>query len=224
MNSLKNKVAIITGSEGDIGKALVKKFEEVDYKVYKFDIKRNQDISDYVTMSSDIREIYKYCGKIDVLINNAGITIGGYEENAWDRTLEINLKAPFMLSKIVQPYMINGGSIINITSLWSELGGENNPAYGASKGGLKQLTKCLAYDYAKYNIRVNNVGFGYIKTDMTKFSQINRKEEIEKRTMLNRFGEPKDVVGLIAFLCSNEASYITGEDYYVTGGMLNKLL
>lgn len=221
---MNNKVAIITGSEGDIGKALVKKFKEVGYKVYGFDIKNNQDISDYITRSSDIREIYKYCGKIDVLINNAGITIGGYEENAWDRTLEINLKAPFMLSKIVQPYMINGGSIINITSLWSELGGENNPAYGASKGGLKQLTKCLAYDYAKYNIRVNNVGFAYVKTNMTKYSQVNRKEEVEKRTMLGRWGESSDVVGLIVFLCSDEASYITGSDFWIDGGMLNKLL
>jgi len=219
-----NKVAIITGSEGDIGKALVRKFESLDYKIYGLDIKNGDDITNYEKIKTLINQIWDLEGHIDVLINNAGITIGGYEESSWDRILEINLKAPFMLSKIVQPYMINGGSIINITSLWSELGGENNPAYGASKGGLKQLTKCLAYDYAKYNIRVNNVGFGYIKTDMTKFSQINRKEEIEKRTMLNRFGEPKDTVGLIAFLCSDEASYITGESYYITGGMLNKLL
>jgi NAD(P)-dependent dehydrogenase (short-subunit alcohol dehydrogenase family) len=220
---MNKKVAIITGSEGDIGKALVKKFEEIDYKVYGLDVKNSIDITNYESMEDFLRSIYDHHKHIDVLINNAGITIGGYEESSWDRTLEINLKAPFMLSKIVLPYMINGGSIINITSLWSELGGENNPAYGASKGGLKQLTKCLAYDYAKYNIRVNNVGFGYIKTNMTKYSQENRKEEVEKKTMLNKWGEPSNVVGLVAFLCSDEASYITGSDFWIDAGYLAKL-
>ena len=116
----------------------------------------------------------------------------------------------------------NGGSIINITSLNSELGFPNNPAYVAMKGGLKQLTKSLAVDLGKYNIRVNNVGPGYIKTNMTKQGWKNNRKEIEDRTILGRWGEPKDLVGTMVFLLSSASSYITGQDIYVDGGYLTK--
>ena len=117
-----------------------------------------------------------------------------------------------------------GGSIINITSIWSERVLNDNPAYGASKGGLKTLTKCFARDWGAFNIRANNVGFGYIKTDMTKvsYSNLKRRKEIANQTMLGRWGKPEDLVGLINFLCTDEASYITGADYYIDGGFIAK--
>lgn len=210
-----NKIAIITGSEGDIGKATVKRFKKEGIIVHGFDIKKGYDITDYTSMESHFKEIFNKHGKIDILINNAGIT-----RSSWDKTLEVNLKAPYMLSMLMPPNSI----IINITSLWSERGFEGNPSYGASKGGLKALGMCLAVDLAKYNIRVNNVGFGYIKTDMTLTSWNNKKrrEWISKHTLLNRWGQPEDVVGLISFLCSDEAKYITGQSFYIEGGWLCK--
>ena len=118
--------------------------------------------------------------------------------------------------------MKHGGSIINITSLNSELGFPNNPAYVSTKGALKQLTKSLAVDLGIYDIRVNNVGPGYIKTNMTKMGWKNNRKQIEDRTILGRWGEPDDLVGTIIFLLSPAASYITGQDIYVDGGYLAK--
>ena len=157
----------------------------------------------------------------------AGITRGNnvfdYDEEDWENTYQVNLKAPFELSREVARYMKNsGGSIINITSLNSELGFPNNPAYVAMKGGLKQLTKSLAVDLGKYNIRVNNVGPGYIKTNMTKQGWKNNRKEIEDRTILGRWGRPEELVGTIVFLLTSASSYITGQDIYVDGGYLTK--
>ena len=112
--------------------------------------------------------------------------------------------------------------MINITSLNSELGFPNNPAYVSMKGGLKQLTKSLAIDLGEFNIRVNNLGPGYIKTNMTKGSWKNRKTEIEDRTILGRWGEPEDLLGTVIFLLSSASNYITGQDIYVDGGYLAK--
>lgn len=125
---------------------------------------------------------------------------------------------------MVAKYMIRQreGVIINITSLGAEQGFSNNPAYVAFKGGLKQLTKALAKDWAKYNIRVNNLGLGYFKTEMTRNSWQDQKlmQERAARTMLGRWGEPKDLVGPAIFLASNASRYIMGQDLYVDGGWL----
>jgi len=224
--SLNKKKVIITGGSGDIGKALMQRFLDEGCLVASFDKKTGQDITNSAVLKKHIDTLGKEHGTIDILINNAGITGKDIpDEEKTQRMIATNLIAPLNLTNYVVPYMKkNGGSIINITSLWSELGGENNPLYGMTKGGLKTLTKCLAYDLAEFNIRVNNVGFGYIKTSMTSRSWENkiRRREIAKRTMLGRWGEPKDVCGVVAFLCSDEAEYITGQDYYVDGGFLAK--
>jgi NAD(P)-dependent dehydrogenase (short-subunit alcohol dehydrogenase family) len=221
--TLKGKVAIITGSEGSIGKELVKAFRARGARVFGFDIKRGDDITIQSTMEKRIIDIYKKTKRVDILINNAGATYpDDLIETAWDKTIDVNLKAPAMLSRFIAGGMTNGGSIINITSLWSERGFPNNLAYGASKGGLKALTKCLAYDLAKNNIRVNNVGLGYIKTNMTRGGWKYNRELIKDCTLLKRWGTPKDVTGLIVFLCTDEAKYITGQDFYIDGGWLAK--
>ena len=141
-------------------------------------------------------------------------------------TYNVDLKAPYVLSKMVAEEMKkkSNGSIINITSLNSELAFPDNPAYITMKGGLKQLTKSLAYDLGKHNIRVNNVGPGYMKTNMTKKSWSDPKtyEERKNKTVLQRWGKPSDLIGITVFLASDASSYITGQDIYVDGGWLIK--
>jgi len=114
------------------------------------------------------------------------------------------------------------GSIINITSINAELGFPRNPAYVASKGGLKMLGKSLAKDWSNKGIRVNNLGPGYIKTDMTMKRYLNKKtrKEREDRTLMKRWGEKSDLIGPCVFLASDASKYITGQDIYVDGGWL----
>ena len=133
---------------------------------------------------------------------------------------------PFLLSKEIGKLMKKekSGVIINITSINSELGFPDNPAYSAFKGALKQLTKSLALDLGKFGIRVNNVGPGYFRTQMTKKSWENSKLRKERtdRTILKRWGVPKDLAGIIIFLSSDSSSYVTGQDFYIDGGWLAK--
>ena len=145
----------------------------------------------------------------------------------------VNLRAPFLLMQGLSPLMIeNGkGSIINITSLNAEMAFPNNPAYPAAKGGLKMMSKSFAYELGKYNIRVNNIGPGYFKTEFHKqdgrVEKLNWEDSVilkerSEKTLMGRWGEPQDVVGLAIFLSSDSSSYITGQDIYVDGGWLTK--
>ncbi len=222
---LKDKVIIVTGSSGGNGSAIVKGLENIGAVVVKADLP-DYDITKNKDLDSLIESAMVHSGEINGLVNCAGVTYGNnlfdYSDDDWEKTYKINLKAPFELSRKVANVMREGnaGSIINITSLNAELAFPNNPAYVAFKGGLKQLTKSLALDLGKYNIRVNNIGPGYIKTNMTKKSWSNNRKEIEKRTILGRWGQPEDLVGTIIFLLSEASSYITGQDIYVDGGYL----
>jgi NAD(P)-dependent dehydrogenase (short-subunit alcohol dehydrogenase family) len=221
--SLKNKVIIVTGALGGNGSAISDGLENYGAAVIRADLPKTD-----VTKEEDINKLVSNLDKVDGLVNCAGITRGNdifeYVDEDWENTYKVNLKAPYLLSRLVAQKMKNngGGSIINITSLNSELGFPNNPAYVAFKGGLKQLTKSLAVDLGKYNIRVNNLGPGYIKTNMTKLGWENNRKKIEERTILGRWGEPKDLVGASTFLLSEASSYITGQDIYVDGGYLAK--
>lgn len=246
--SLFNKVAIVTGAARGNGKAIAKGFLEAGATVYFIDILKKEllktmkeinnknakyivaDITNKDALKKIVIRAYNENGKIDILVNNAGITISEpsefYSQKSWDKTYKVNLKAAFQLSQMVAKHMIKqkSGIIINITSIGAERGFPNNPAYAAFKGGLKQFSKALANDWAKYNIRVNNLTPGYIKTNMTRKSWENpvfRKERLQK-TMLGRWGEPDDLVGPAIFLASNASSYITGHDLYVDGGWLSK--
>jgi NAD(P)-dependent dehydrogenase (short-subunit alcohol dehydrogenase family) len=174
-------------------------------------------------------QIFKKHGKIDILINNAGMTFTkkdneDYPIDKWEKTIKTNLTGAFMCSQTVIKFMKKqkNGSIINMTSINAEIGFPNNPAYIASKGGLKMLTKSFAKDYGKYGIRVNNLGPGYIKTDMTKKSFKNKKTRIarEKQTLLGKWGEASDLIGPCIFLSSDASKYVTGQDVYVDGGWL----
>ena len=165
--NLKNKIVIVTGSVGDIGISIVDALLKSNAIVYGFDRNPNNnilskkythfecDLTNINSFKSSCNNIYSIEGQIDVLINNAGITIpanddGSYSYENWEKTICINLTTPFFCSQVVMEFMKknNIGSIINITSISAELGFPNNPAYGASKGGLKALSKSLASEWA----------------------------------------------------------------------------
>ena len=231
--SLKQKIAIVTGSARGNGKAIAEAFSSVGAKVIGLDLdaeksdffdQQNCDITDGKAVDSILEYVNNKYGDIDILVNNAGVTYShnflDYPEEMWDKTYRVNLKAPFELIKKVAKMMHYGGSIINITSLNAELAFPNNPAYVCFKGALKQLTKSSALDLGKYNIRVNSIGPGYFKTDMTKKSwdSLDKRNEISNKTILGRWGSPEDLAGVSIFLASDASSYITGQDIYVDGG------
>lgn len=239
--SIQNKVVIVTGAGRGIGNLLANEMWErhaIMYSIDKFfpniTTKENYfeikcDITNIKQFNRICDQIFKKHGKIDILINNAGITFPKKDEedypiDKWEKTLKLNLTAVFTCSQAVIKFMKKqkAGSIINMTSINAELGFPNNPAYVASKGGLKMLTKSFAKDYGKYGIRVNNLGPGYIKTDMTKKNFENKKTKIarEKQTLLGKWGEASDLVGPCIFLASDASKYITGQDVYVDGGWL----
>lgn len=237
---LKGKNIIVTGGARGNGAGIACGMIEAGANVVVFDVNKGNsenidymevDLTDYALMKKVFREVCEKYGNIDVLVNNAGISKGKvselYEMEDWDRTILVDLTVPFQLSQMAAKDMMENkkpGSIINITSLGAEFGFPENPAYCAAKGGLKQLTKALAYDWAKYGIRVNNVGPGYMRTDMTKISWNDTalREERSRHMMLNRWGEPKDLAGVCVFLASNYSEYITGQDIYVDGGWTAK--
>jgi NAD(P)-dependent dehydrogenase (short-subunit alcohol dehydrogenase family) len=167
---------------------------------------------------------------IDVLVNNAGITVPcqveSFSLDAWETTLSVNLRAPFLLVHSLLPLLKRGvgKTIINITSLNAELAFPGNPAYVASKGGLRQLTKALALDLGRYGIRVNAIGPGYIRTAMTEksWSDPDLRSARADRTILDRWGEPEDLAGAALFLASPASAYVTGITIYVDGGWLAK--
>ena len=237
--SVKNKVVIITGAGKGIGSILADEFLKRSAIVYAIDksfpksepkkkyFKKKCDITNKIQLEKICKNISKNEKKIDVLINNAGITIPNnsskeYSLEDWKKTLDVNLTGSFLCSQIIGKIMKKqrSGSIINMTSINAELGFPNNPAYVASKGGLKMLTKSLAKDLGKYGIRVNNLGPGYFVTNMTKKSYENKKSRMirQKHTLLDRWGNVSDLIGPCIFLSSNASDYVTGQDLYVDGG------
>tara|TARA_Y100001963_G_scaffold160007_1_gene266985 strand:- start:3976 stop:4719 length:744 start_codon:yes stop_codon:yes gene_type:complete len=237
--SLEGKVAIVTGGARGNGAAIASGLRQAGATVVAVDIIPAVDTQTKIyfgdiTQESDLKELIettlKKHQKIDILVNNAGVSLGAdqefYPTDSWSRTMAVNLTAPFNLTKMVLPSMKEngGGSIINITSLNAELGFPDNPAYIASKGGLKQFTKSLAYDYGKYGIRANNVGPGYIHTSMTNKSWNDEELNAQRknRTLLGRWGQSRDLIGAVIYLASDASSYVTAQDLYVDGGWLAK--
>ena len=246
MFSLKGKVAVVTGAKRGIGRAICKAFEAAGATVLGVDkleiVGETFDtLQCNIADPKSISKIVQFCdhnyGTVDILVNNAGVGFAhnflDYPLEDWETTCMVNLRAPFLLMQGLSPLMIeNGkGSIINITSLNAEMAFPNNPAYPAAKGGLKMMSKSFAYELGKHNIRVNNIGPGYCKTEFHKqdgrVEKLNWEDSVilrerSEKTLLGRWGEPQDVVGLAIFLGSDSSSYITGQDIYVDGGWLTK--
>jgi NAD(P)-dependent dehydrogenase (short-subunit alcohol dehydrogenase family) len=249
--SLEGKVAIVTGSARGNGLAIARALSAARARCFMVDV-REAELREAATGFSDapvqptaialdltnhgaperlVDQVVAEAGRVDVLVNNAGITrsadVLDYPESDWDATQAINLKAPFLLSKAAAVAMEKngGGSIINITSLNAEQAFPNNPAYVASKGGLKMLGKSLALDLGVHGIRVNNVGPGYFRTELNRKSwdDPERRRERSSHTILGRWGDPeRDLPGIVIFLASDASSYVTGQDIYIDGGWLAK--
>lgn len=246
--NLKDKVAIVTGASSGLGKGIALALSEAGanlvlvsrrlqllQEVAELTSKSNQqtlcfsaDVSKKEQVEHVVEEIVKIFGKIDILVNTAGINrraaVECFSEKDWDEVININLKGTFLCSQAVGKVMIKqkSGKVINIASMTSVFGGENIPAYSASKGGVSQLTKAFAVDWAKYNINVNAIGPGWFKTPMTKslYEDKDRNIRILSRIPMKRWGETKDLAGAVVFLASAASNYITGTTIYVDGGYL----
>lgn len=245
---LKGKTALITGGGEGIGRATALLFCKEGAKVgimgrtkSKLDevVKEaDGDMTAFpgdVSVEEDVKRVVndfvaKY-GKIDILFNNAGIlepgTVVTTSTEVWDRTMNINLKGVYLMSKYVVPVMAEngGGSVINNSSVLGMVGMENCVAYNATKGAVRQITRSMAVDHAKENIRVNSVCPGYIKTKMDVEFMGNppdAEEQLDKIAAdmipLVRRAEPEEVGYAVLYLASDESKYVTGSDLVIDGG------
>jgi len=241
--NLDNKVIIITGGSRGIGYTLARDLALAGATVVgmgrtkniNYDFSKNAsyyecDISNHSVFESLIKNIYNEYGSIDGLVNVAGISIENKNSKNniknFNETLQLNLTSLYSACNSVYSLMkeSGGGSIVNVTSIGASLSFPNNPGYQSSKAGLRMLSKSLALDYSAYNIRVNNISPGYIKTEMTKKSfedkELNSKRVA--RMIIPRWGEPEDLSGAAIYLLSDASSYVTGIDLVVDGGWMAK--
>ena len=256
MNSfrLDGKVALVTGASYGIGFAIASGFAKAGAKIVFNDIKQELvdkgmaaykeagieakgyvcDVTNEEAVAELVATIEKEVGVIDILVNNAGIIkrIPMTEMSAAEfrQVIDVDLNAPFIMSKAVIPSMIKKGhgKIINICSMMSELGRETVSAYAAAKGGLKMLTKNICSEYGAYNIQCNGIGPGYIATPQT--APLREKQAdgsrhpfdsfILAKTPAERWGDPEDLMGPAVFLASDASNFVNGHVLYVDGGIL----
>ena len=224
MKFAKNGYNVVTNyvSDKTDKEKLKKEFEDNNVKalVLKADVSKTEDVENLV--SKAISEF----GKIDVLVNNAGITRDNIlirmPEEDFDKVLETNLKGTFLVTKAVTKYMMKKryGSIINLSSVVGVAGNAGQSNYSASKAGIIGFTKSIAKELASRNIRANAVAPGFIETDMTDVLKEEVKENIHNQIPLKRMGKAKEVAELIYFLGSENSSYITGQVINIDGGMV----
>ena len=236
--SLQDKVILVTGGNRGNGFEISKGLIAVGATVIRIDKEftssldsddRIFDLGFLDGIPGLAESIEAQYGKIDGLVNNAGISLALTNPYgnlpAHQNTMAINATAAYLLCSSVCNVMSKkgSGSIVNITSLGARLGFANNPSYQMSKAALSQLTKAVAKDWAKKGIRANNIGPGYIHTTMTEksFNDPKKNEERKNRTLLKRWGVPNDLVGPAIFLLSDASSYITGSDIWVDGGWIS---
>lgn len=191
------------------------------------------NVTDEMAVTTTIAQITAEVGAIDILVNNAGIIkrIPAVEMSVedWNAVINVDLTAPFIMSKAVAKGMIErgeGGKIINMCSMMSEVGRDTVSAYAAAKGGLKMLTRNLATEWARYDIQVNGIGPGYFATAQTAPIRVDGhpfNDFIIKRTPAARWGKPEDLAGASVFLASRASDFVNGHIIYVDGGILATL-
>lgn len=246
--NLSRKVAIVTGGSRGLGKGMalalaeagadvvvasrtLSALKEVSQEIKdkgRSSLPIELDVWDLSSINRMVENAVKEFGKIDILVNNAGMnvrkpTIEVTEED-WNKIVNTNLKGTFFCAQAVGKVMIKQtkGKIINIGSLTSKVAFPNMAVYAATRGGILQLTKSLAVEWAKYNINVNAIGPGYFKTSQTAtlFADKHWVEEILKKIPLGKTGLPEDLGGTVVFLASEASDYITGQMIFVDGGWL----
>ena len=241
MNDLKNKKVIITGGSRGIGLSVLASFYKHDVEILTIgsnlsnleNLKKNfpkikveqLNLKNQQEVLTKFPKFIDALGGVDILINNAGITKDNLtlrmKEEEWKDVIDVNLNSVFFTCQIAIKAMIKNkaGSIVNITSVVGHTGNAGQANYTASKAGVVAMTKSLAKEYAKKNIRVNCVSPGFIATDMTKDLKEEYKNELLKNIPINRLGTGEDIANAVIFLCSGNSSYITGETIHVNGGM-----
>lgn len=247
MGKLTGKVALVTGASRGIGRAIAielakegasivinyskddegakETLEEIK-RVNAYGIMLKQDISSLESCKLMIDEIISTMGKLDILVNNAGIsTIGLFmdaQENDITKIINTNLMGPVYLTKYALQYMVpkKSGNIINVSSMWGEVGASCEVLYSSSKGGMNLFTKSLAKELAPSNIRVNAIAPGVIETKMNEVFSEDEKKSLEEDIPLGRFGKSSEIGKIAAFLCSDESSYITGQILRADGGYI----
>jgi 3-oxoacyl-[acyl-carrier protein] reductase len=249
MSELKDKVIIVTGANRGIGfsiaalcasrgakVALMARSTEAgllaaekiagEVKNFGGEVKNFvMDITDPDSISSATKEVIAHWGKIDVLVNNAGITRDNLamrmKSDDWNAVIDANLTGTFNAIKaVLRPMMkARSGSIINVSSVVASTGNPGQANYCAAKAGLEGLTRSLALEYSDRQVRVNGVAPGFIATDMTDALDESQKETLMEKIPLGRLGSGTDVAEMVAFLASDRAAYITGQVLHVNGGM-----
>ncbi|MBQ1207155.1 MAG: gluconate 5-dehydrogenase [Lachnospiraceae bacterium] len=251
--SLEGKVALVTGAAYGIGFAMAEALAKAGAKIV-FNCRGQEhmdnalktyaekgidakgyicDVTDEEAVRKMVSDIEQTVGAVDILVNNAGIIkripMHEMSVNEFEQVIDIDLIAPFIVSKAVIPGMIKKGhgKIINICSMMSELGRETVSAYAAAKGGLKMLTRNIASEYGEYNIQCNGIGPGYIETPQT--APLHKREDgspspfyrsILAKTPAARWGVPEDLMGPVVFLASDASNFVNGHILYVDGGIL----
>ena len=238
------RAALITGTASGIGRACAREFTARGAAVVGGDLHDQQDTIEActdtpgafhpfecdVTDSEDVTRLIETAigrngDRIDVLVNVAGIiergAIDSYSDEAWERSLDVNLTAPFEIVRAVAPHLRSaGGAIVNVSSIYGQIGAGERAGYTASKAGLEGLTRTLAAEFGSDGVRVNAVAPGFIETPMTEpfLNDEDALERFRRGTALKRLGEPEEVADVVVFLASDRSSYITGETILVDGG------
>ena len=247
MGRLSGKIALVTGASRGIGRAIAlelakegasivinyskdddgakETLEEIK-KINGYGILIKEYISSYEKTKTMVDEIITTMGRIDILVNNAGIsTVGLFmdsDKESIDRIMNVNLLGPVYLTNHVVNYMMSrkSGSIVNISSIWGEVGASCEVLYSATKGGINLFTKALAKELAPSNIRVNAIAPGVIDTSMNSFLGEDERKELEEEIPLGRFGKSEEIGKLVVFLCCDESAYITGQIIRADGGFI----
>jgi 2-dehydro-3-deoxy-D-gluconate 5-dehydrogenase len=247
---LHDRVALVTGASTGLGAAIAVALAEAGAQVSGHGNTRSPqstcdliqsagavahgvsgDLSKPETARSLVEQTLERFGRIDILVNNAGTIRRApavdYSDDDWATVIEVNLSSVFRLSQLVGRQMIerrHGGKIVNIASLLSFQGGITVPAYAASKGGVAQLTKALANEWARFGINVNAIAPGYMRTSNTAALQADetRNRQILERIPAGRWGEPEDLAGAVVFLSSSASDYVNGHVLVVDGGWMGR--
>ena len=241
MINFKNKKILVTGASGGIGSEIVKKFVSLGgdvlgtgTKAEKLDLIKKQyqsikvkkfDISEHSKIEEFIDDVVLELGGLDILINNAGTNVDNLslrmKEEEWKKVIDINLTSTFLLAKHAIKKMLKNkfGRVVNITSVVGHTGNLGQSNYAAAKSGIIGMSKSLALEYAKKNITINCVSPGFIVSDMTMNIAEKVRLYLTSRIPMGKLGTGEDVSNCVAFLSSDQASYITGETLHVNGGM-----